>query len=291
MSRYRSTDDSVIRHYEREITEMAFPDQAQPARVRPPVVTAAVWCLFGLAAIQVISVVLTLATMGAMVDAARDYVGGTSDGDVFVTSLQIGQYAGLAFGFIFAIGFALLGVFTNRGSNVARIITWVVLGISLCCNGLGLLGAAAGGMLSAPESSSGIDQQELQRRIEDAVPGWYNPVTYSLLGLSILASLAGVILLALPAANAYFRKVEQIWEPPLPGAFYPGPGAPAEPGAPGAPAESGAPAEPGASAEQAAPADPAASAEPSGTGDPVPLDKDDRPDPTKPGTGNPPPPL
>jgi hypothetical protein len=174
---------------------------------------------------------------------------------------------------------------------VARIITWVVLGISLCCNGLGLLGAAAGGMLSAPESSSGIDQQELQRRIEDAVPGWYNPVTYSLLGLSILASLAGVILLALPAANAYFRKVEQIWEPPLPGAFYPGPGAPAEPGAPGAPAESGAPAEPGASAEQAAPADPAASAEPSGTGDPVPLDKDDRPDPTKPGTGNPPPPL
>ena len=42
---------------------------------------------------------------------------------------------GAVMNILFAGGLATLGIFDGRGKNVARIITWVVGGISLCCIG------------------------------------------------------------------------------------------------------------------------------------------------------------
>ena len=75
----------------------------------------------------------------------------------------------------------------------------------------------------------GNAQEELTRRIEDAVPAWTTPVNYVLLFVGIVASVAGIILLALPMANEYFRRPQPVWEPPVPGAYYPTPGAEAAP--------------------------------------------------------------
>jgi hypothetical protein len=206
---------------------MAFPadSPAPPASVRPVQVTAAVWCLFALAVAQILSVVVVIATMGPTLDATRDYVEGTRDGDTIIASVQIGSYISLALGLAFAVGLAVLAAFVNRGNQPARIISWVVLGLLLCCNGFGLLGAAAGGLLGGAGGAGEVDQEELTRRIEDAVPGWTTPVNYVLLFIGIVASTAGIILLALPKANEYFRRPQQIWEPPVPGAYYPTPGA------------------------------------------------------------------
>jgi hypothetical protein len=192
-----------------------------------------VWALYALAAIQIISAILSIATMGATIDAAREAVEGTSDGDTIVTTMRISSYVGLAFGVAFAAGFSVLAVFVGRGAQPARIISWVALGLMLCCNGFGLLGAAAGGVLSGAGGDTGdVDQDRLTRSIEESIPGWLTPVNYVLLFLGILASAAGIILLALPAANQFFRRREAIFEPPVPGAYYP-----TTPGAPGAPGE------------------------------------------------------
>jgi hypothetical protein len=51
--------------------------------------------------------------------------------------------------------------------------------------------------------------------------------------LLILAILAAMVLLALPKSHPYFRKVEQQWEPPVPGTGDPGyPGYPPAAGGP-----------------------------------------------------------
>jgi hypothetical protein len=204
---------------------------------RPSVVSAAVACLFVLAAIQVVSAIVSVFSYGPMIDAVRDYAGGTTEGDAVITTLQIGRYGGFAFAALFAIGYAVLGLFVNRGKNPARIVSWVVLGIGLCCNGIGLVSTAASGLFtgSNPEAGSSIDPDELQRRMEAAVPGWVNASTYILLVVSIIAALAAIILLALPAANEYFRKVEPVWEPPVPGGTYPAPGQPGQSGDPNQP--------------------------------------------------------
>lgn len=219
---------------------MAFPAEppAPPRPARPTTVSAAVLALYALAATQIISAILTIVALGPTVDATRDYVEGTPDGDAIVSGTQIFSYVGIAFGLIFAIAFAVLAVFVNRGSQPARIVAWVMFGLSLCCSGFGLLGTAASGLGGG--SSNGIDQEELARRIEDSVPGWIGPFNYLLLAIMIIASIAGIILLALPASHPYFRKTQPTWEPPVPGGYYPDqPGQPGQqgggPGAPGNP--------------------------------------------------------
>jgi MFS family permease len=198
--------------------------------VRPPVVTAAVACLFILAGVQIISAIVALVTYGDIIDAVRRYADTVDSGDAVVLSTQFGQIVGIAFAALFAVGFAVLGLFVGRGKNPARITAWVVLGISLCCNAFGVIGSALGGLFSGAGSGSGntIDAEELQRRVEAATPGWATGTTYTMLGISILAALAAVILLALPAANEFFRKVEPVWEPPVPGSVYPAPGQPGD---------------------------------------------------------------
>ena len=242
---------------------MAYEVPANTRPGRPPVVSAAVACLFVLAAVQLISAIVTVISYGPMLDAARDYAGGTTEGDTIVTTLQIGRFGGLAIAVLFAIGYAVLGIFTNRGKNPARIVAWVVLGIGLCCNAGSLVSTAVGGVLGPggnANSNSSIDPEELQRRMQAALPGWANAVSYILLAVSLAAALAAIILLALPAANEFFRKVEPVWEPPVPGAVYPaGPVGPAGPVA--------GPAGPAAGAGMATPADmppPAAATPPVG---------------------------
>lgn len=248
---------------------MAFPAQspAPSTPVRPKQVTWAVWCLYALAATQILSVAVSLLTMGPTLDATREYVEGAKDGDAIVTATQIGGFIALGFGLIFAIGFAVLAVFVNRGSQPARIVSWVVLGLMFCCNGFGVFGAAAGGMVSGSGNTGDIDQQELARRVSDAVPGWVPPVNYVLLAIGIVASAAGIILLALPAANDFFRRPQQAWEPPVPGAYYPAPDAAGATGA-GTPAAGVA-----APAESAAPSTPAAPVVPAQPGGPVDVSK------------------
>lgn len=228
-----------------------------PTRTRPGVVTLSSYLLILFAVIQVISLILTLAYIGTIRDVLRDAYSRTSaNGMERVADFALaGAVGGAVLSLLLAIGLVVLAMLNNRGKNGARITTWVLGGIVVCCSGGGLVMNATGGMTGAGAPSNGDvpSGEEIQRRLDAALPSWYGPVTTLLGVLSLLALLAALILLALPKANEFFRKPQQVWEPPVPGAAYPGypqaghpqaPGYPPYPPAPGYP-QAGQPQPPG----------------------------------------------
>lgn len=231
-----------------------------PARVRPGSVTISSYLLILVAAIQVINLILTFATIGdtrrVLQDAYRDSsVNGMDAVADFAVAVAIGASL---ITLLLAVGLVVLAVLNNRGKNGSRITTWVVGGLLLCCTGGSLLSGAAGS-ISGPVGGSNADmpsQEEIQRRLDEALPSWYTPLSTLLGVVAVLALIAALVLLALPASNEFFRRPQPAWEPPVPGA-YPGypqgqPGYPPAPGQPGYPPSgqpgyppSGQPGEPG----------------------------------------------
>jgi hypothetical protein len=149
---------------------------------------------------------------------------------------------GAVLGLILAIGLVLLAIFNNRGKNASRIVTWVVGGLFLCCSGLGLMLTLAGSVLGtgSPDDANLPDQSDIQQMLNERLPSWYTPVSTTLAVISFLALMAALILLALPSANGFF-KPRPGWQPPMPGAAYPGhPQGPGYPGYPQTPPYPGA---------------------------------------------------
>lgn len=185
---------------------------------RPAVVTTAGFLLYLLAALQVIGLLVSIPTYQAMGDVFPEVYKGTpmEDSAGVIMAVSIGVAA--LFVVIFAVGFITLGVLDLKGKQPARIVTWVMAGLLLCCAGAGTATNGTGMSFSGSSSTNGVDAEELQRRLEAATPGWVHPVSVSLSALQALIALAVIILLVLPAANAYFRKPAPNagWTPPYP---------------------------------------------------------------------------
>ncbi|MFI7430237.1 hypothetical protein ACIBPB_24855 [Micromonospora sp. NPDC049836] len=257
-----------------------------PPRARPAVVTASSWLLIGVAAIQLISLILTLATIGTVREVMRDAYAGTSVEGAADFIWVFGLVAAVLT-LLLAIGLVVLAMLNNRGRNGSRITTWVLGGILICCTGGNLLNSAAGGLTGGGSTSGDVpSSEEIARRLSDAMPSWYGPVNTLLGVLSLLALLTALILLALPAANEFFRKRPQAWEPPVPGAAYPGypatPGYPSTPGYPPAPGYPGSPDQPGPASSPGQPGPASSPDQPgpaSSPGQPGPASSPDQPRP------------
>ena len=211
------------------MTAPSYP--APPPRARPTIVTVATYLLYLVAAIEVINAILAFSTAGPVTDALGDVYSGTANGDS-IKSIAVAAYiGGGVINILLAVGFGLLSLFDGRGKNVARIITWVVGGISLCCVGAGLGGNAVAGSFESSNTSGAPSQTEVQSRIDAAVPSWYSAATTTLAVIALLSILTTLILLALPASNEFFRKpAPGAWDP---SAAYPYPGQPGQPPYPG----------------------------------------------------------
>ncbi|MEO3748580.1 hypothetical protein, partial [Plantactinospora sp. B5E13] len=204
---------------------------APPAR--PATVTISSYLLYLTALMFVLIAVAGLAAAGPSGEVLADLYAGTElEGtENFAT---VGGIVGAVVELLLAAGLVVLAVLNNGGRNVSRIITWVLGGLGvLCCFVPGLAGTALNGMLSGVGDTGTAnvpDPQEIQRRIDEAVPGWTGPVSLTATIIGLLALLAAVILLALPASNDYFRRPAVAgWEPPLPGTPYPGQPYPGQP--------------------------------------------------------------
>jgi hypothetical protein len=126
----------------------------------------------------------------------------------------------------------------------------VLAGISVLCFGCGAIGTAGSGVLSGMQRNNvnGVDAQEASRQISAATPGWEKALGFTTLGINLIAAILVIVLLALPAANAFFSRTRQVAEPPIPGLAYPPvpgsePGYPSVPGNP--PPPTGQPPAPG----------------------------------------------
>lgn len=130
---------------------------------------------------------------------------------------------------LFGVAIVVLGFLVLRGSRAARIMSWVATVLFSLCGLCATVGSSAG-----PTGAAAL--------------GAVIPVVV------LLVSLAVIVLLALPASNAYFAKPVAQWQPPAefgtpePSTEF---GTPEPPAAPGAP-----PAAPGEPAPPAAPGEP-----------------------------------
>lgn len=192
----------------------AIPENAggDAPRVRPAAVTVSSVLLLVVAALYLLSVIVSLSQLGTLTDVYRDVYGEDPDALVMANAiLDSGLYV------VFAVAFAVLAFTNLRGFNASRIVTWVAAGVALCCSGVGLL--AQGAMSVLLESAEEADPlaAEFVRRLEEAQAGWASAVSIVAVVLSILSLIAVIILLALPASNAYFRKQPPTAEaPPYP---------------------------------------------------------------------------
>jgi hypothetical protein len=232
------------------------------AKQRPTTVTVATYLLFATAGMQVVSAIVSFATLSSFRDAwakALEGVDGAEEAaslmSTTTTAAQVGTGVIAA---LIAVAYVLLGVFVGRGSNVARIITWVLAGLTACCNGFGVAGSASGRVgftgTSGTGDINGRSADEIARAFEDALPGWYQPVTILVSVVALALAIAVIVLLVLPSSHPYFRKPEPVlWQPPG-GYAQPGqPGYPSQPAYPVAQAQPGAPGQPPAAPERTPP--------------------------------------
>jgi hypothetical protein len=246
-----------------------------PERRRPGTVTAAGYLLIMVAVLLVINVVISAVTIGPTIEVMRKaYAGaGIPNSDALVSFAQGVSIFAVVIYVLLAVGLGVLALLDLRGKNPARIVTWVLGGIGVCCLGCGTAGGATGGAFSGGFSQGQqtggpkIDAAELTRQLNEAIPAWVRPVQTTITVLGLLALLAVILLLALPASNAYFRPpvdagIEQFMNQPPYGTPQPPPygdqpyGAPQPPyGAP-QPPYGGQPGEPGQPYDYPPPAGP-----------------------------------
>lgn len=214
---------------------MAFADPVSGPRARPSTVNLAVYLLYAAAGIELISVVLGLAYSSKLTEGAKKAVAGTSQEGTGDSQALTGTIS-IIVGVLLIALFVVLAVYVGKGKQIARILTWVLGGLATCCT-LGVFGLAlvseAGWEQLRKDDASLPTYDRYMELVYSEVPGWYQPVTTVLGVLLVLAILVAIVLLALPASHPYFRKVEQQWEPPLPGAS----GDPGYPGYPPPPAD------------------------------------------------------
>ncbi|MEV2237647.1 hypothetical protein [Micromonospora sp. NPDC049891] len=217
---------------------MSYPEQA-PAR-RPAAVVLAVATLVVMALGALVYAVIGLASVRGTVDRFRAAAGAEADaGQVdavaallrasVVVSAVLSIIAGLLL-----VGLAL-GLATRRPA--ARVATWVVAGLGMCCGCGGLATLIV--QLAAP-LDFGDDQAtaELLALVPDAHPSWWIPLTVALSIAQVLGYLVVAVLLALPAANAWFRRrpapqqQASPYQPPTPPFGHPPAAPPYQPPAP-----------------------------------------------------------
>ncbi|MET8120968.1 hypothetical protein [Micromonospora sp. NPDC005291] len=206
---------------------MSYPESA-PAR-RPAVVLFAVTVLVVMAVAALAYTVVDLVVLGGTVDAfraaARDTSASSQEIDEVVTLLRASAVLSAVVAALSAPVLAGLAIGLLAGRNGARVATWVVSGLGLlagCCSVAVLVGERAAPLqLGAGEQALA----ELLGLIGDAYPSWWIPLNA---GLSVgqgLGYLVVALLLALPAANAWFSRHRSTAPtmPSAPPAFTPAP--------------------------------------------------------------------
>lgn len=185
----------------------------QPGRVRPTTVTAATWLLVLVAVLYAVGAVIGFSTLGTITDVYQEAYEGTelegTEGAVVGFTIAF-----LVLSLLIGVGLVVLGFLNYQGKNPARIVTWVLGGIWLCCSGVGLVFSSAGMNFQTSDVEGGPSSEEFQRMMEDALPSWYSSVSLTLSILGVLALAAALLLLALPPSNQFFRKPPEEFQPP-----------------------------------------------------------------------------
>ncbi|SBT53663.1 hypothetical protein [Micromonospora narathiwatensis] len=199
---------------------MSYPVQA-PSR-RPGTVVSAAAVLLLMAAGAVAYAVANLLVTGGTVDRFRAAAPGTGASigeiDTVVSLLRASTMLAAVIGVLMALLLVGLTLGLLSGRPGARVATWAVSGLGLFCGCCGL--AVLVGQRAAP-LRLGADEQvtaDLLGLVGDAYPGWWIPLNAAVSVAQVLGYLVAAVLLALPAAGAFFRRTAPVAPPagPMP---------------------------------------------------------------------------
>jgi hypothetical protein len=175
---------------------------APPAKRRPGVITAAAGLMTLMAAGGLLYAVLGVVVAGGTVDryraAATDLGVPTADVDATVGGIVANTAVLGAVGALAAVLLLVLAVGVLRGRAGFRIATWVACGLGLLCGG----GAF---VWSLVQRAVRWDAAALDA-LAGSYPSWWLWLSGGLSAAQALGYLVVALLLALPAAHAYFRS-------------------------------------------------------------------------------------
>lgn len=212
---------------------MTFPPAPPPhetapdaPKIRPWTVTTAVWLQILLGVFLVASAVTNL-LYGPDAQAAAEAeleAQGVDLADVPEGILTYDQGVGpLIVTIVVALGLVVLALLNRGGNRPARIITWIVQPIVLICGAVLFAGQFVGEQMmqmavenAGSDALANADMGAVVDAAYGAYPAWTAVFSYGVLVLATLGSLVIIILLAVPSANAYFRKERA--QPHIPGA-------------------------------------------------------------------------
>lgn len=191
---------------------------APGAGPRPGTVTASSMLLHLTAALLVLSAALSVFSYSSLSTSEIEeiYRQGGADASLAESSAAVvigAAYGGAVLTVVVAVLFVILGLFVNKGKQWARVTTWVIGGIGLCCCGFGLAGQALTSSLTTG-SQGGVDQDAITKGLAEQIPSWTTSVSIVITVVQLLALLTVIILLALPPSNNFFRKPAPEWTPP-----------------------------------------------------------------------------
>jgi hypothetical protein len=192
---------------------------AATPKPRPGTVTLAIWLMYLYVLLQVIGIAVVLASLSNLQDAYRTAFkdSTTTTPEAAATIATVSVVVAVVLGLLIAAGLVVLAIFNGKGKNPARIVTWVLCGIAICCGGINLISSVAGSSMNFGGGGNGApSQSEIANAVKNAMPSWYLPTVTAvgLIGLAVV--IAVVVLLALPASNDFFRKQQEpVWEPPV----------------------------------------------------------------------------
>ncbi|WP_460544451.1 hypothetical protein [Glycomyces halotolerans] len=204
---------------------MTNPPQAQEKKPRPGSVTVAVVLQLALAAVLIVSGVLGLLYGAEAQEAFENELAaqGVGGNEMAAGAGGFDSAANLIFPGILAVLLIVLGLLNAAGNRPGRILTWIFQPLILICGGFIFAGSVFAAQLmqwtfdnSGDEQLESLDAQALVDAAYSAYPAWSVIVDWAVILLATVGSLLVIILLAVPASNAYFRK-----EPPqqyIPGA-------------------------------------------------------------------------
>ncbi|NUQ90314.1 MAG: hypothetical protein HOQ43_17865 [Glycomyces artemisiae] len=188
-----------------------------PPKTRPGSVTLAVWLQILLALFLLAQTALSFVYGPDAADAAEDALEaqGVAMSDLPQgTSFESGPGA-LVFNIVLAAILVVLALLNGAGKRPARVLTWVLQPIILVCTLAGMLSTLFLSQFlsyafenSGDETLEALDVDAIVDAVTGAYPSWTAVVSYGALALGILGSLLVIVLLAVPSANAYFRKEE-----------------------------------------------------------------------------------
>ena len=184
---------------------------------RPTPVTVAVALMAATAALAMTFAGLSLAAMTHFNREFRVNVAATGATDLVIHQTEIGVRAALI---TFAVVAAVAGVVTSllaigvqAGNGGARVGTWV-----LCCLGTLCGVATVCGVVVANSPITAVDPTGpnylagvLAQGVRTSLPGWFAGTLGSVCGVLALGYIAVAVLLAVPAARAYFQRIAVPW--------------------------------------------------------------------------------